>query len=144
MTNQQKLRLAASLVLISLLFLSGCQGLKSDLNQTPTPLIERGDDEEGDPFIGIPNPASFYCQEMGYELELRDTDNGTQGICIFPDGKECEEWDFLAGRCGFEFSFCERQGYNIKAGDNIGTCVFPDGSSCPEYDLFIQECEPPK
>jgi putative hemolysin len=142
MVRQTKPYLAVSLLLLGALFLTGCSGSK--VEPTPTPFIERVDDKEGDPFIGVPNPASFYCQEMGYELEMRDTDNGTQGICIFPDGKECDEWDFLAGRCGLEFSFCQRQGYNIKAGDNIGTCVFPDGSSCPEYDLFIQECEPPK
>ncbi len=142
MVRQTKPYLAVSLLLLGALFLTGCSGSK--VEPAPTPFIERVDDEEGDPFIGVPNPASFYCQEMGYELEMRDTDNGTQGICIFPDGKECDEWDFLAGRCGLEFSFCQRQGYNIKAGDNIGTCVFPDGSSCPEYDLFIQECEPPK
>ena len=142
MVTQTKPYLAVSLLLLGVFFLTGCAGSEAEL--TSTPYIEKAEGEEGDPFIGVPNPASFYCQEMGYELELRDTDKGTQGICIFPDGKECDEWDFLAGRCGLEFSFCQRQGYTIIAGDNVGTCVFPDGSSCPEYDLFIQECEPPK
>jgi len=122
MITQTKLYLAVSFLLLGAFFLTGCAGSQAELD--PTPFIEKAEGEEGDPFIGIPNPASFYCQEMGYELELRDTDKGTH--------------------CGSEYSFCQRQGYTIIAGDNIGTCVFPDGSSCPEYDFFIQECEPPK
>ena len=144
MIKQSKLCLVGSLVLIGVIFLSGCLGSKAD--PTPTPLIEReeGKEEEGDAFIGIPNPASFYCQEMGYEVEMRETDQGTQGICIFPDGNECDEWDFLAGRCAIEWSFCQRQGGIIIEDNNIAICSFPDGSSCPEYDYFIGECEPPQ
>ena len=126
-------------VLITILVISGCQAFKSE--PTPTPFIEK---EEADPFIGIPNPASFYCQEMGYQLELRDTEEGTEGICVFPDGKECEEWEFLAGKCAIEWSYCQRQGYVIKEEDEWATCVFDDNSSCREYDFFIHECEPPE
>ncbi|MCJ7717369.1 MAG: DUF333 domain-containing protein [Anaerolineales bacterium] len=144
MKRQEIAVLITSLVLVSLIFLTGCQATRLNLEQTPTPFLERGDNEEGDPFIGVPNPASFYCQEMGYELELRDVSGGTLGMCVFPDGNECEEWDFLAGGCGAEWSFCQRQGYKIKAGDNIGSCVYPDGSTCSEYDFFIGECEAPK
>jgi putative hemolysin len=140
-----RLRKKAILVIASLLIcslvVSGCNVLKSE--PTPTPFSEREDDEE-DPFIGVPNPASYYCIEMGYQLELRDTDDGTLGICKFPDGNECEEWEFLAGKCFVEWSFCQRQGYNIKEGDEMATCVFNDNSSCDEYDFFIQKCEPPQ
>jgi len=123
-----------------LMLLAGCKAAGSE-QITPSPF----DQEEGeqDPFIGVPNPASFYCQEMGYQLDLRETDQGTQGVCIFPDGNECDQWEFLAGSCAIEWSFCQRQGYNIQAGDNIATCTFPDGSSCPEYAFFISECESP-
>jgi len=123
---------------ISILFLVSCKGADADL--TLTPFVEGKED----PFVGIPNPASFYCQEMGYELELRDTEAGTEGICILPDGKECEEWEFLAGGCAFEWTFCQRQGSNIRAGDSMATCEFKDGSSCPEYDYFIGECQAPE
>jgi putative hemolysin len=110
--------------------------------ETSTPFPENG---EEDPFIGIPNPASFYCQEMGYELELRETDSGTEGICIFPNGAECEEWEFLAGGCSIEWTFCQRQGYNIREGDDgMAICSFNDGSTCPEYDFFIGECQGPQ
>ena len=144
MNRQKKTPLTAALVLVSLLVITGCQKSRTDLDLTPTPFTKESDNEEGDPFIGVPNPASFYCEEMGYEVELRTVAGGTQGICIFPDGRECEEWEFLSGSCGIEWSFCQRQGYSIKAGDNIGICVFPNGSSCSEYDFFIRECEAPK
>ena len=144
MNRQKKTPLTAALVLVSLLVITGCQKSRTDLDLTPTPFTKESDNEEGDPFIGVPNPASFYCEEMGYKVELRTIAGGTQGICIFPDGRECEEWEFLSGSCGIEWSFCQRQGYSIKAGDNIGICVFPNGSSCSEYDFFIRECEAPK
>lgn len=50
---------------------------------------------------GLANPASVYCQEQGYTLEMRtDADGGQYGVCIFPDGTECDEWAFFRGECG--------------------------------------------
>jgi len=49
--------------------------------------------------IGLPNPASKFCEDSGYILELRTDANGTAGYCIFPDGSECEEWAFFRGEC---------------------------------------------
>ena len=43
----------------------------------------------------IANPASVYCEEHGGTLEIRDTAEGQVGWCIFPDGRQCEEWDFF-------------------------------------------------
>lgn len=94
-------------------------------------------------FIGLPNPASFYCQEMGYMLEMEEGEEGTVGICNFPDGSQCEEWDFLNGRCGQEWSYCQRQGYRLESNGETAQCNFPDGSSCPEYEFFTRECQPP-
>jgi putative hemolysin len=133
------------LILLSLvlaLVITGCGGSSGD--PTPTIFTEYSEGEGPDPFIGIPNPASFYCQEMGYLLDIRDTDGGSEGICTFPDGSECEEWEFLAGSCGAEWSYCQRQGYVLTSGAESATCHFPDGSSCSEYDFFINECEPPQ
>ena len=126
------------LLVIIILLLAGCSGLKTQA--TPTLFVET---DGGDDFIGVPNPASFYCQEMGYELELRDTDNGTEGICIMPNGAECEEWEFLAGGCSIEWTYCQRQGYNIREDADGAICTFNDGSTCSEYEFFIGDCEPP-
>lgn len=52
---------------------------------------------------GLPNPASKYCVDQGYELEIRTDESGNQyGVCIFPDGSECEEWAFFRGECTYE------------------------------------------
>ena len=134
-----KRRLSFVLISFLMVFLVSCGSAPSE--PTPTPFIENNVE---DVFIGIPNPASFYCQEMGYELLIKDTDAGQEGICIFPDGQECEEWTFLTGSCSIEWTFCQRQGSNIQAGETMGTCFFADGSSCPEYDYFIGECEAPQ
>jgi putative hemolysin len=50
--------------------------------------------------IGLPNPASAFCEEQGGRLEIRTDDSGGQvGICIFADGSECEEWAFFRNEC---------------------------------------------
>jgi len=46
------------------------------------------------------NPASVYCHEQGYTLEIRTDADGEYGVCIFPDGSECEEWAYFRGECG--------------------------------------------
>jgi putative hemolysin len=50
--------------------------------------------------LGVPNPASQFCEEQGYTLEMRTEAGGTTGYCLFPDGTECEEWAFYRGECG--------------------------------------------
>lgn len=50
--------------------------------------------------VGMPNPASAYCEENGGTLEIRqDEALGQYGVCVFPDGSECEEWAFFRGEC---------------------------------------------
>ena len=47
------------------------------------------------------NPASAYCEQEGYEVEIRTAEDGSQaGYCIFPDGSECDEWEYYRGECG--------------------------------------------
>jgi putative hemolysin len=63
----------------------------------------RGDCKPGDsltPGVGLPNPASVYCEENGGTVDIREDANGSQiGYCIFEDGSECEEWAFYRGEC---------------------------------------------
>jgi len=49
--------------------------------------------------VGLPNPASVYCEEQGGKLEIREGEDGQYGICVFDDGSECEEWAFYRGEC---------------------------------------------
>jgi len=62
---------------------------------------------------GTANPAAIYCSELGYEYKTVDTAEGKNGICRFPDNSECDEWEFLAGKCGQEYSYCSKQGYGL-------------------------------
>lgn len=50
----------------------------------------------------LPNPASVNCVEKGNKLEIREGTGGQYGVCIFPDGKECEEWAYFRGECTHE------------------------------------------
>jgi putative hemolysin len=68
------------------------------LDASGSPLATPGPDAFESP-VGLPNPASKFCEDSGYILELRTDANGTAGYCIFPDGSECEEWAFFRGEC---------------------------------------------
>ena len=96
------------------------------------------------PPADMANPASVYCQGLGFKEEIRQNELGQFGVCVFPDGSECDSWDFLAGRCGQEHSYCVDQGYDIQAikDGNIANCIFDDGSTCSEYLYFQGECKP--
>lgn len=88
------------------------------------------------------NPAAVYCEGLGNATENVIRNGGQDEDCIFRDGSRCAAWDLLAGRCGREFTFCERQGNTIEEGPGIGTCRFVDGSSCDGYLYFSRECSP--
>ncbi len=91
---------------------------------------------------GVVNPASAYCEDAGYMLEIRKTGDGDLGICHFGDGEECEEWAFLHGECGIERTFCAMHGYAPELRDGELFCVFSEGSSCPELDFANGTCAP--
>ncbi|PIT88008.1 MAG: hypothetical protein COU29_04335 [Candidatus Magasanikbacteria bacterium CG10_big_fil_rev_8_21_14_0_10_36_32] len=48
------------------------------------------------------NPASANCINLGGRLDIRKNSGGEYGICIFENGKECEEWALFRGECGIE------------------------------------------
>ncbi|MBA7691349.1 hypothetical protein ES703_99892 [subsurface metagenome] len=65
--------------------------------------------------IGMPNPAAVYCVRLGYKYEIAMDDKANQyGVCTFPDGNACLAWDFYRGKCGQEWSYCKRNGYDLK------------------------------
>ncbi len=52
------------------------------------------------PAVGMPNPASVFCQQQGGKTEIRkDAAGGEVGYCVFPDKSECEEWAYMRGEC---------------------------------------------
>jgi putative hemolysin len=106
----------------------------------------------------LPNPASAFCEQRGYKVEIHTAGDGSQaGFCIFPDGSECDEWAYYRGECsptsqGSSMhnpasAYCESQGYTVEIrtaedGSQTGYCLFPDGSECDEWSYFRGECLP--
>ena len=63
------------------------------------------------PVAPMPNPASAYIAFLGYnEVIRKDLKGNEYGVCIFPDGSECGEWDFFRGICGKQYSYCSKKG----------------------------------
>ncbi len=118
------------------------------------------DDDE--PQEGMPNPASVFCTDQGGTIDVREDAEGNQhGVCVFPDGSECDEWAFFRGECSpgatDESSpapapgmanpaseFCIDQGGRLEirqeAGGEAGYCIGPNGAECPEWAFFNGEC----
>jgi Tol biopolymer transport system component/putative hemolysin len=108
---------------------------------------------------GMPNPASKFCEDKGYQVAIRDEAGGQVGYCIFPDGTECEEWAFYRGECaapaGGEATpagianpaseNCVAQGGKVTIqargdGGEYGICLFEDNRQCEEWALLRGEC----
>jgi len=48
----------------------------------------------------VVNAAASMCVSRNGRSEVRKRADGTlRGYCIFPDGTECEEWDYYKGNC---------------------------------------------
>ena len=100
------------------------------------------------------NPAYTYCTEiMGYDYRVTtDEDGGQDGVCILPDGLECPQWDFYAGKCGLEHSYCAQNGFGTEIKNDgkdpysqiYPVCVDNDGNelgtfwSLSDYDLVTK------
>ena len=118
---------------------------------------------------GLPNPASKFCVDQGYQLEIRTEAGGEVGYCLFPDGSECEEWAFYRGECepgtsGLQDTpepsetqeapaqlpnpasqNCIAQGGTLSIerrpdGGEVGVCLFEDNRQCEEWALLRGDC----
>ena len=79
-------------ILLALVLLAACTALQPQPTSTSAPTDT--------PLADMPNPASVYCVEQGYRTEIRTAADGSQsGVCIFPDGSECDEWSFYRKEC---------------------------------------------
>ena len=66
----------------------------------PIPTVSSSGGGSGSVSTSIANPASTYCVQKGYKNVIRtSSDGGQYGVCVFPNGKECEEWKFYRGEC---------------------------------------------
>ena len=79
-------------VLVLILLLPACSAPPAQPAIAPVP--------SDAPQANLPNPASVYCEQQGNRLEIRTAAAGSQsGVCIFPDGSECDEWAYFRGEC---------------------------------------------
>jgi len=100
------------------------------------------------------NPSTMYCQALGYQYETTENENGdTVGICRLPGNMDCNSWDFMSGKCGIEYSYCAKMGYQQRTatGAECGSedllaecllCVLPDGKTAEVsglMDLNVEE-----
>ena len=75
----------------------------------------------------IPNPASQFCINCGYCCEIRtDPQGGQFGVCVFPDGSECEEWSFY------------RKCNSPQSCDGDCNCPWP----CPKRIIYVDDDGP--
>ncbi len=48
--------------------------------------------EAASPAVGMANPASVHCRSEGGKSEIRRNIGGDEyGVCVFEDGRQCEE-----------------------------------------------------
>jgi len=89
----------------------------------------------------LANPASVYCEEQGGTVQVIETDNGQVGMCVFDNGRECEEWAFYRGECvpGVEPATVAVELYfsNASLGDPCGE-VFPVTREVPDDTPVVE------
>tara|TARA_R110002124_G_scaffold140307_2_gene304742 strand:+ start:1463 stop:1735 length:273 start_codon:yes stop_codon:yes gene_type:complete len=86
--NRPDPRLSPLALAVSLILVSACA-------PTPDPAPA-----PGIPLTGMANPAAVSCIDNGGQLQIRSTPTGDFGICVLPDGRQCEEWAlFRDHRC---------------------------------------------
>ena len=96
----------------------------------------------------LPNPSAVYCVEQGYRYETITEEDGSQiGVCKLTLGLECKAWDFFNGKCGQEYTYCEKHGGKIETVDTgcsfssvCAVCVLTNGKRCYEWNYFKGEC----
>jgi hypothetical protein len=74
----------------------------------------------------MPNPASVFCEDNGGTLEIRTADDGSQrGVCVFPDGSECDEWAYFRNECTPGDSQAENTVKEVELADD-GCTIYRD------------------
>ncbi len=91
-----------------------------------------------DSTLALRNPAAVYCKALGYEYMIFYEKGGARGACMLPNNP-VDAWDFLKGKVGREYSYCIKQGYEIKTivdsdkckstfSDECAVCIKEDAS----------------
>ncbi len=84
--------------------------------------------------VGMANPAAIYCVELGYQYEIITGPSGQKGVCKFSETEACDDWDFLKGKCGQEYSYCAQQGYAMITKNDGRNGFTPEYAVCVSQD----------
>ncbi|HEX2907936.1 MAG TPA: S8 family serine peptidase, partial [Phototrophicaceae bacterium] len=106
-------------------------------NPPPPPTPPNGDTETPEPtppsMPTMRNPAAVYCLDLGYQHETVPGIGGTEdGVCILPDGQRCEQWQFYAGQCGQQYSYCAQHGLGMVTLDDGKDPFAPVYAACTD------------
>lgn len=100
--------------------------------------------------LALANPASQNCIAKGGNLIIsKRGDRGEYGVCLFPGGRQCEEWALFRGDCPAggiaipdsltpEESYCLIKGGIIL--DDPTQCQLPTGNICSLKNLYQGKC----
>lgn len=122
------------LIILAILFIAGIAALGEFVPRIDAPITERDEETRNENPTKIANPASEKCLSLGYSLKIQKDERGGEfGICVFPDGTLCDEWEFFRGECGTRWE-------NLPDFPKNPEVFPPDGSErdekykgCPEW-----------
>ena len=94
--------------------------------------------------FSIANPASVYCEKLGYKTVLVETEGGVAGMCRVAEGEEVDEWAFFRGEVAQEYSYCAKEGYGIRTVTEemdgweavYAVCILDDETEVPITELM--------
>lgn len=49
--------------------------------------------------FAMANPASVYCEEQWWDLQIENIKGWEMWVCYFEDNRQCEEWALFRGEC---------------------------------------------
>lgn len=70
--------------------------------------------------MGAANPADLACAARGGTIEIRTGASGQYGVCVFPDGSECDSWALYRGECAPASSTVEKYPRLLNYGISMG------------------------
>jgi putative hemolysin len=80
--------------------------------------------------FALKDPSRVYCEELGYTFTTTETLAGDVGVCNFPDGSNAQSWDFLEGKNSQQYSYCKKQGYDMKTISDARKCSYIFSDEC--------------
>ena len=75
----------------------------------------------------VVNEAKEFCLNNGWVHEVQHSETAAYGVCILPDGTECDEWEYLEWTCPNNDEQVEEKKLTIEDLDRLDETQFPKG-----------------